>query len=94
MTADDIVKQVEAEKSISPDVSGGSETPTTEATEAVETSRAEATKAETTEATKAEAKPKRASTRKKVNLDEELAKKRGTFAVGIQAAMRDKIRNR
>lgn len=32
--------------------------------------------------------------RKKVNLDKELAKKVGTFAVGIQAAMRDKIRNR
>lgn len=32
--------------------------------------------------------------RKKVNLDKELAKKQGTFAVGIQAAMRDIILNK
>lgn len=37
----------------------------------------------------ADEKPKATRTRKKVNLDAELAKQRGTFAVGIQATIRD-----
>lgn len=40
-----------------------------------------------------ESKPK-TTVRAKINLDEELAKKRGTFATGFQAVMRDIIRNR
>lgn len=56
MTADEIVKQVEAEK----------------ANEADKVS-----------------KPKASRNRKKVNLDAELAKKHGTFAVGIQATIRE-----
>lgn len=38
------------------------------------------------------ARPK--TVRKTVNLDKELAKKPGTFAVGIQAAMRDLFRSK
>lgn len=46
----------------------------------------------TTNKTKKAEAPK--TTRKRVDGDAELAKKVGTFAVGIQAAMRDLIRNR
>lgn len=68
------------------------ETPTKEDDQAVIEARiAELEKQ--VEADKAKAdKPK--PVRKKVNLDKELAKKVGTFAVGVQAAMRERIRNR
>lgn len=53
----------------------------------------EAAQAQQVEA-EAPAKPKATRARKRIDGDAELAKKRGTFAVGIQAAMRDLLRNR
>lgn len=51
----------------------------------------EAEKEETPKAEKGEA--EKAKAKKVVNIDEKLANK-GTFAVGVQAMMRDRIRNR